>query len=399
MEGFDVVIVGGAVVGSSVAYFLTINPDFDGSVLIVERDPGYARSATALSSGSIRNQFSNPVNVKIGQFGIKFIRNFSRTMAVGSERPDLNLCEGGYLFLAATDNQAQILRQNHVTQRALGVDVELWNPDELREAFPHLRVHDLQLASYGRSGEGWFSNTGLMHGFRNKARALGASCRVGEVVDICREGDRVTGVTLNNGRTISCSWVVNATGPCASVTAAMAGLSIPVEPRKRTTFIFDCQQSPEGSARVNKGRLPLMIDSSGVFCRPEGKYFQSGTTPKEDPAADWDDFEPRHEEFERIWTHLANRSRHFEAIKMIRMWAGHYDFNYFDHNAIVGPHNVVRNFLFANGFTGHGLQQAPAVGRGISELITYGTYRTLDLSAVGYKRITENRPFPETAII
>ena len=398
-DSFDVVIVGGAVIGSSVAYFLSVNPDFDGTVLIVERDPSYARSATALSSGSIRNQFSNPVNVRIGQFGTEFLRDFSEIMAVGSEQPCLDFCEGGYLFLATTDNQVQILRQSHAMQRALGVDVVLWTADELQEAFPHLRTKDLQLASYGRSGEGWFSNTGLMNGFRTKAGELGASYQVGDVVDISRAGDRVVGVTLASGRTIPCGWVVNASGSRASLTAAMAGLSVPVEPRKRTTFVFDCQQSPQGSARVNEGRLPLMIDSSGVFCRPEGKYFMAGTTPDEDPAADWNDFEPRHEEFERIWSQLADRSRHFEAIKLMRMWAGHYDFNYFDHNAIVGPHDVVRNFLFANGFTGHGLQQSPAVGRGVSELITYGKYRTLDLSAVGYARIAENKPFPETAII
>jgi glycine/D-amino acid oxidase-like deaminating enzyme len=180
----------------------------------------------------------------------------------------------------------------------------------------------------------------------------------------------------------------------------MAGLEVPVEPRKRTLFVFDCARTPEGTATVNGGRLPLMIDPSGVFCRPEGRYFLSGCPPVEDPAVDFDDFEPRYSEFENIiWPALAERSPAFEAIKVVNQWAGHYDFNTLDHNLIVGRHPEVRNFVFANGFSGHGLQQGPAAGRGVSELIIYDGFRTLDLTEVGYERIVENRPFLEKAVI
>ena len=161
--------------------------------------------------------------------------------------------------------------------------------------------------------------------------------------------------------------IVNASGPRAALTARMAGLDVPVEPRKRTLFVFDCAQTPEGSATVNGGRLPLMIDPSGVFCRPEGRYFLSGAVPTDDPAVDWDDFEPRWEEFDDIvWPALAARSPAFESIKVVNQWAGNYDFNTLDHNVIVGRHPVVANFLFANGFSGHGLQQGPAAGRGVA---------------------------------
>ncbi|MBL4930158.1 NAD(P)/FAD-dependent oxidoreductase [Fuscibacter oryzae] len=398
---YDVVIVGGAVIGSAVAYFLTANPDFNGSVLVVERDPTYRFASTSLSSSSIRTQFSNPINVKISQFGSAFIKDFAATMQIAGEAPpDLNFHQGGYLFLAGTEDQAQVLRENHAVQRACGADVVLWDQEALHRAFPHLNVDDILLASYGQSGEGWFSNTGLMNGFKAKARALGAEYVTDEVVAIGRAGDAVTSVTLKSGAVVQAGHIVNASGPRAALTARMAGLDVPVEPRKRTLFIFDCAQTPEGSATVNNGRLPLMIDPSGVFCRPEGRYFLSGAAPVEDPAVDWDDFEPRYEEFEdAIWPALANRSPRFEAIKVVNQWAGHYDFNTLDHNLIVGQHPVVRNFVYANGYSGHGLQQGPAAGRGVAELITYGGFRTLDLTEVGYQRIVENRPFLEKAVI
>ena len=400
-ERYDVVVVGGAVIGSAVAYFLAADPGFDGKILVVERDPTYLKAATSLSSSSIRMQFSNPINVKISQFGSEFIRTFADRMQVAGEaRSDLHFHSGGYLFLANAEEQENVLRQNHAVQKACGADVVLWNRDELAGSFPHLRVDDIRLASYGRSGEGWFNNTGLMYGFKAKARELGAEYTTDEVVGIERDGDRVTAVRLRSGADIGAGTVVNASGPRAALTARMAGLDLPVEPRKRTIFVFDCAATPEGTANVNAGRLPLMIDPSGVFCRPEGKFFLAGCPPVEDPAAGFDDFEPRYEEFEDIiWPALAGRSPAFEAIKVVNQWAGHYDFNVLDHNLIVGRHPEVQNFIFANGFSGHGLQQGPAAGRGVSELIVYGGYRTLDLSEVGYERVLENRPFLEKAVI
>lgn len=400
-DRYDVVIIGGAVIGSAVAYFLTANPDFNGSVLVIERDPSYAKAATSLSSSSIRTQFSNPINVKISQYGSEFINNFGDTMQVkGEARPDLNFHPGGYLFLANSENGAQTLRENHAVQTACGADVVLWNSDELAQAFPHLNCQDILLASYGRSGEGWFNNTGLMYGFKAKAREQGADYVTDEAVSISRDGARVTSVTLKSGAVIQAGTVVNASGPRAALTARMAGLDVPVEPRKRTIFVFDCAKSPEGTARVNQGRLPLMIDPSGVFCRPEGRFFLVGCPPVHDDAVDWDDFDPRHEEFEEIiWPALAERSEAFEAIKVVNSWAGHYDFNTLDHNLIVGRHPEVENFVYANGYSGHGLQQGPAAGRGVSELIIYGRYQTLDLSEVGYERIVANRPFLEKAVI
>jgi len=400
-KSYDVVIIGGAVMGSALAYFLSANPDFNGSVLIIERDSSFAHSSTSLSAASIRCHFSNAINIRMSQFALEFIHNFGNFMQIeGEAKPHLDFHEGGYLLLASDEQQAQILRENYQTQIESGADIVLWDTDELKQAFPHLNVKDITLASYGLSGEGWFDNNGLMNAMRAKARALGADYLVDEVVELDCTPNRIRAVRLKNGAEINCGMLVNAAGPNAGRIARMAGVYLPVEPRKRTMFVFDCANSPQGSAKVNRGNLPLMVNPSGVWCRPEGRYFLSGYDPAQDNAVENHDFEPHHNDFETIiWPQLAERSPAFEAIKLVNFWAGHYEFNVFDQNAIIGAHNEIRNFYFINGFSGHGLQHAPAAGRGLAELIVYGHYRSLDLSSLSFDRIVANRPFFEKEII
>lgn len=399
-SSFDVVIIGGAVMGAATAYFLAANPDFDGSILVVERDTSFAQASTALSAASIRVQFSSALNVQISKFGISFIRDFANLMEVDGDRPNLNFHAGGYLFLAGSDAQAQTLQRNHEVQKQCGADVVLWTADELKQAFPHLNCDDIRLASYGHADEGWFDNMGLLQGFRAKAKSLGVTFVQDEVIDLYKDGQKIIAADLKKFGRVELGWVVNCSGPRAAQVAQMAGLNIPVEPRKRTTFVFDCMTSPEGSATVNGGRLPLMIDPSGVYCRPEGKYFMAACSPDPDPSVDFDDFDPRYEEFEDVvWPVLAHRSPAFEAIKVLRQWAGHYAYNTLDQNLIVGPHPEITNFVFANGFSGHGLQQSPATGRAIAEWIAYGAYRSLDFSAAGYERVTLGKQVLETAVI
>lgn len=390
---YDVVIVGGAVIGSATAYFLSANPDFAGSILVVERDWTYARAATALSSSSIRHQFSNAINVQISQFGTEFIRNAHDYLGTGRERTDLHFQENGYLFLVAPNHGVRVLERNHATQRDCGADVVLLKPDALAKRFPWLNTDGLALASYGRSGEGWFDNLGLLNAFRQKARSLGAEYIETEVVGLTREANRIAGVTLATGQVVGCGNVVNAAGTRGASVARMAQLDIPVEPRRRSLFVFSCMTRLPGT-------VPLTIDVTGVFFRPEGQFYLAGTCPKYDPKVDVDDFDVMHQEFEDdIWPALYERVPAFDALKIVNSWAGHYDCCVLDHNAIVGPHDTVANFLFANGFSGHGLQQSPAVGRALSELVIYGGFRTLDLSALSYLRVAENRPFPEDAVI
>jgi len=173
----------------------------------------------------------------------------------------------------------------------------------------------------------------------------------------------------------------------------MAGIDLPVEARKRYTFIFDAAQPLDRD-------LPLTIDPSGIHMRTDGTYYLAGCPPDNDPAVAYDDFVQDHALWEtKVWPILAHRIPQFEAIKLINSWAGHYAFNTFDQNAILGPHSRVENFLFVNGFSGHGFQQSPAMGRGTAELITYGEYRSLDLSPFNYARIDRGEPFIEKAVI
>jgi glycine/D-amino acid oxidase-like deaminating enzyme len=377
----DVLICGGAAVGSAVACHLT-ELDFPGRVVVVERDPTYARAATALAASGIRRQFSNAINVRISGFGVEEIR-----------RLGLTFHEHGYLTLAGTEAGAAALRAAHAVQRAEGAATELLAPAALAARFPYLRLDDVVLAAWGAAGEGWFDNMGLLDAYRSRARAAGVEYLRDEVTGLNVIGGRVTGAQLASGARIDCGVFVNAAGGQGREVAAMAGLALPVERRKRTVFAFSAAEPPEG-------RLPLIVDTTGVWCRPEGQGFIAGGTPDPDPAVAADDFEPRHEEWEDlVWPALAARSPAFEACRLTGFWAGHYDVNTLDRNAVVGPHPQVGNFLFANGFSGHGLQQAPAVGRGLAEWIAFGAYRSLDLAPLGWARVGRGEPFLETAVI
>ena len=389
---YDVIIIGGAIMGSSVAWFLSANRDFTGSVLMIERDLSYQQAATALSVSGIRHQYSNAINVQISLYGTDFIRNFQRNLGNDPDVPPVSFEERGYMFLATAD-KAHILRENQKVQAECGAATTLMTPDEIAQSFPFYNLEDIALGSFNATGEGWFDGLGMMQSWQRMARKAGVELIANEVVGIKRCGNQIISVRLKTNEVIGCGTLVNASGTRAAHVAGLAGIDIPVEPRKRCVFVFDC--------REDLGQpLPLTIDPSGVYCRSDGKYYITGKPPEIDEKADRDDFDVDYAQFEQdIWPVLANRIPSFEAIKMIRGWVGHYDYNLLDQNAIIGAHPEVGNFIFANGFYGHGLQQAPAVGRGVSEVIIYGEYRQLDLSELSYERIITQTPFVEKAII
>lgn len=391
-EHADVVIVGGAIIGSAVATFLAARSDFDGRIVVVERDPTFRTSSTTLSAASIRLQFSTPLNIEISRFGVDVIKHPERYLAVDGEVPDLDFVENGYLFLA-TDAGRATLERNHALQRSHGVDVVLLSPDGLHDRFGWLRTDDLAGGSLGLANEGWFDAYAVLQGFRRKARSLGAEEIVGEVVGLDRDGDRLTGVRLADGTKIGADWVVNAAGPRAADLAALAGIELPVRPRKRHVYHL--------AAPISLGAAPLTIDPTGVYVRPEGPAYIAGFSPR-DGEADPDtlDLASDRGPFESlVWPTLAHRVPAFDRLRLVDTWAGHYEVNTLDHNAIIGPHPSVANFLFANGFSGHGLQQAPAVGRGLAEWVTIGRFETLDLSPLGFDRILRGEPIRELNVV
>ena len=388
----DVVIVGGAVVGSSVASFLARDPDFWGSVVVVERDPTYATASTTLSAAAVRQQFSTPVNIEISQFAIQVLKNPHLWFPLLDPEPDFDFVEGGYLFLA-TAAGAPTLWANHRVQREHNVPVEILSPDELSYRFPWLNTEDVVAGSLGTEGEGWFDATALMQAFQQSARAAGVTYVTGEVTGILSFGGRVDAVMLADGRLIECGTLVNAAGPYAGALSRFVDVDLPVVPRKRFVYSFSC--------RTAIPNAPLVIDPGGVYFRPDAPNFIAGYSPRDgEPDPDTFDLTVELGPWEdRVWPAIAHRVPAFEAVKMRNAWAGHYEVNTVDHNGIVGPHPGVPNLLFANGFSGHGLQQAAAVGRGLAELIVHGAYRTIDLSPLGYERIASGTPLRELQVV
>lgn len=387
-ETFDVLIVGGAIMGATAAYFLTLDPAFRGRVAVVERDPTFTYSSTTLSAASLRQQFSIPENIRMSLFGLEFLRSAKERFG----DVDLAWHEGGYLILAS-EAGLPILAANHRVQQVEGADIALLDPAAMKREFPWLNVEDLAAGAYGRSGEGWFDAHALLQAVRAAAKAQGAHFITGEVVAIAREGDRVTGATLTDGRRIGCGVLINGAGPRGGRVATMAGIDLPVEGRKRCVFVVHC--------RTELPRLPLLVDPTGFYIRPEGAYQICGAPPAEDNDPDADgDFEVDWSIFEEgIWPALAHRIPAMEELKVIRAWAGHYEMNLLDHNAVIGPHPQVANFYFMNGFSGHGLQQAPAAGRAIAEWIVHGRSVSLNLDVFSYERIVAGRPHAELNII
>lgn len=375
----SVLVVGGGIVGACCAWFLREHGVDD--VTVLERDPTYARASTTLSAASIRTQFSLPENVRMSLFGASFLE------ALGAE--SIGLVRSGYLVLAGLEG-AGTLRANRAMQLAEGARVDWLEPDEAAARFPWLRADDLGGATLGRAHEGWFDAYALLRRVRAGAVERGARFLHDEAVGFERAGGRIAAVRTASGARVGADRFVLAAGAWSGRLAARAGVALPVEGRKRTVFVL--------RAPLRAPDMPLVFDTSGLWIRPEGDGFIAGIAPEADPEAG-DDFEPDMALLEdRLWPALAHRVPAFEQLRVARAWAGHYEVCTLDHNAVIGPHPEVANLLLAAGFSGHGVQHAPATGRAIAELARFGEYRTLDLSRLGYARVRDGAPLPELAI-
>jgi FAD-dependent oxidoreductase domain-containing protein 1 len=388
MSHVDVAIVGGGIVGSSTAYYLRKN-GFAGSIAIFEQDTSYKQSCTALSWGGIRQQFSTPENICLSQFGLSLIRNLKTEFGADAE---IAFKEQGYLVLAS-ERGVPVLEENQRLQRAMGADTVIYAKAELARHFPWLTFDGIAAGSFGPKNEGWFDPYSLMTLLRKAALARDVKL-VPEAVTAIARGDTITAITLAGGERLTVGALVNAAGTGAGHLAALAGIELPVSAAKRYVYVVDC---PSASEAMRKG--PLTFDVTGEYFRPEGRNFIWGFTPTDDEDPEIVDWAMDESWFEnRIWPALAVRAPAFEAVKLVGSWVGHYDYNWFDQNGIIGRHPDVGNFYFGNGFSGHGIQQGPATGNAIAELICHGAYRTMDLTRLGYGRLQRKEPLFEKNI-
>lgn len=372
------VVIGGGIVGSCVAYFLAGH----GDVIVVEKDPTYQFAATTLSAASFRTQFSLPLNVRMSLFGAAFLEAMA-------ER--ISLVRRAYLVLAGPQGAAT-LRANREMQLAEGADIALFEGTDIARRFPWLNAADVACATLGLKNEGWFDAYSLLRGVRADAIERGARYLQDSVTAIELRANHAEAVRTAAGERIIADHVVIATGPASGRVAAMAGVALPVEPRKRTAFMI--------RAPLDGSDMPLVFDTSGMWIRPEGSGFICGISPPADADPHpGDDFDPDlHLLEDPLWPILAHRIPALEQLRLQRAWAGHYDQCLLDHNAVIGPVPDIPNLIVASGFSGHGVQHGPATGRAVSELVRFGGYRTLDLSALGYERVRDNRPMPESVI-
>lgn len=385
----DVVIVGGGVMGSSVAYHLRA-AGYPGRVLVVERDLTYRQASSALSVGGIRQQFGAEINVRIARHTVAFYERFAELMAVGDERPDIAFRQPGYLFLADAAGWPA-LRARAERQRAWGAEVELLEGADVLKIVPDLNPDGIAGGSFGPR-DGYLDPYAVMRGFARKARGLGTTYVEDEVAGVAVADGRAAGVMLRGGGAVSAGAVVNAAGPWAGEMARLAGIELPVGPVRRQVYVG----SP---ARPLGYDLPLVIAPDGLYFRSEpGGRILCGRSFAFDPPAF--DFTWRRDLFQQeLWGPLARRLPVCEQFRLERGWAGLYDENPVDHNAIVGEHPDLPGFYCINGFSGHGLQQAPAAGRGIAELILHGRYTTLDLAPLSPARFRAGRRIVEDAVV
>ncbi|KAM8741054.1 FAD-dependent oxidoreductase domain-containing protein 1 [Acanthopagrus schlegelii] len=425
-ERADIVIVGGGVVGWSIAYWLKQKERVRGEVkvVVVEKDTTYSQASTVLSAGGIRQQFSLPENIHLSLASADFMRNINDHLGVLNEDPiDLQFNQSGYLFLAS-EQVAHIMEENYSIQRNAGAKVRLLSPTQLKDKFPWINTDGVVLASYGLENEGWFDPWTLLNAFRRKAVSMGVFQCCGEVTDfkhstnmvMTADGEhlplrRIQSVKVQMPNSleyqpVECAIVVNAAGAFSGKLTDMlgigfgpentiAGIPLPVEPRKRYVYVVHCPDGPGLDT-------PFLIDYSGVYFRREGLggNFITGTSPEESEEPNTRNLDVDHQFFEdKVWPSLAHRVPAFEKLKVTSAWAGYYDYNTFDQNGIIGIHPLISNMYFATGFSGHGLQHSPAVGRAVAELILDGNFQTLDLSGLGFRRILTQEPMMERNIV
>ncbi|MGO9441841.1 MAG: NAD(P)/FAD-dependent oxidoreductase [Terriglobales bacterium] len=385
METADVVIVGGGIVGSSIAYHLAEAGCTN--VLVVERETHQGKGSTGKSMGGVRAQFATPVNIQMSLYSIPFYASFDERLGHPA-----GYKAQGYLFVATSGRHLEYLRTNQEKQKALGLKTaRMVSADEIRSMFPQLRSDDVVGGSFC-STDGFVDPYSAMVGFMARAAESGARLwRNTEVTAIHADSHGVTGVETTRGP-VATRTVVNAAGPWAAHVAKLAGVELPVEPLRRMlvpTEPFD--RFPHSA--------PMIIDmSNGFHFRPESLGFLLAWNDPEETPGFKTDFEPGF--IEKVLTRAAGRVPCFEnlAVNPKRAWAGLYEMTP-DHHPILGPVAEVPGLFLANGFSGHGVMHAPATGKILSDLILHKKSDLVDTSLLSLDRYPEGRLIQETAVL
>ena len=375
---YDVLIAGGAIMGSAVACFLKqLAPAC--SVAVVEPDDLYEFASTVRASGGARRLFSCPENIEMSNFSISYI----------AALPDAGWKNGGYLFIVPPEG-VDALRANYEIQRQHGVNVEFLDRPALQARFPSMRTDDLAAGEHSLD-DGWCDPHSLLQGLRKQARAAGVTYLKDKVVALETSGHGVRNARLESGRTVAADHFVNAAGAWSKQVSAMIGMPLPIEPLRRFEHYFETPNRIEP--------LPYVKDLARLAFRPEGRGYSGGLVNSDEPRGY--NFAVDHDYFENVvWPALAHRFPAFEACRCVRTWSGLYEQNELDGNPVIGNwRGHADNFYVVAGFSGHGMMHAPAAGRAIAELIVKGRFESIDLSRFDYERVSRNEPYPERGIL
>jgi glycine/D-amino acid oxidase-like deaminating enzyme len=385
-NSYEVIIVGGGVMGCATAYYL-LKAEPQLKVALIEMDPTYSRASTPLSDGNTRLQFNIKENIQMSQYGLEVLKRFGEEMAVEGDKPEVTFRQQGNLFVIDEASREEA-EEGLALQKSLGCPVEWLTPAEVQAHFPLYNLTGCVGGTFGRL-DGTMSPMAVLTGYKKKAISLGAQFIQGEVAELLAAEGQIAGVKLASGDSLMAKAVVNTAGAWAPKIARTVGVDLPISPTKRQVFIIETQTRPDKI-------LPVIFFPSGLYCIHEGEgLFMCGKSLPNDPVS-YEDFSWDRQIFEEnLWPELVELIPAFDRLKVARGWAGLYEVNTLDGNAILGEWPELKGFFLANGFSGHGFQQCHAVGRYIAEVIL-GQAPTLDLSIFSPKRILENKPVFES---